>query len=200
MEIAQRIQELRRAANLSQEELAYRTGVSRQAVSKWESAQSTPEIDKIIALSEIFGVSTDYLLKGEAPAQKAEDRTPAGKILHIAATAFLVIGLLCAVGAWFEEQTASCIWGGLLIQVVGAAGYCIAQQVCGVSAPLKVRWINLLLLGFLPLSVAVNALLGRVIGPYPTDILSGIVFAVLYTLYAVLSYGLLRRENKRNKA
>ena len=65
--IAERIQKLRKEKGLSQEELAEVVNVSRQAVSKWESEQSLPDIDKIIALAEYFGVSTDYLLKGEEP-------------------------------------------------------------------------------------------------------------------------------------
>ena len=49
----------------SQEELAYQLGVSRQSVSKWESGASIPDLERILKLSEIFGVSTDYLLKEE---------------------------------------------------------------------------------------------------------------------------------------
>ena len=52
---------------MSQEELADRMGVSRQAVSKWESEQSTPDLEKIIIMSELFGVTTDYILKGTEP-------------------------------------------------------------------------------------------------------------------------------------
>jgi len=65
MDIAERIQSLRKQKGYSQEELAEKIGVSRQAVSKWESRQSTPDIDKIIALSDLFNISTDYILKGE---------------------------------------------------------------------------------------------------------------------------------------
>lgn len=56
---------LRKKAGWSQEELAERMDVTRQSVSKWEGAQSIPDIEKIIRLSELFGVSTDYLLKDE---------------------------------------------------------------------------------------------------------------------------------------
>ncbi len=52
MDIADRIQTLRKMKGLSQEELAENTGVSRQAVSKWESGQSAPDLDKIIIMSE----------------------------------------------------------------------------------------------------------------------------------------------------
>lgn len=63
--ISERIQQLRKQKGYSQEDLADKLGVSRQAVSKWESRQSTPELDKIIALSQLFNISTDYILKGE---------------------------------------------------------------------------------------------------------------------------------------
>lgn len=63
MILAEKIMMLRKKNGWSQEELAMRTGVSRQSVSKWESTASIPDLDKIIKLSEVFGVSTDYLLK-----------------------------------------------------------------------------------------------------------------------------------------
>lgn len=71
MNIADRIQKLRKRKGMSQEELADHIGVSRQAVSKWESEQSLPEIDKICLLSDYFGVTTDYLLKGIGPVPEA---------------------------------------------------------------------------------------------------------------------------------
>ncbi|MBQ8849796.1 MAG: helix-turn-helix transcriptional regulator [Clostridia bacterium] len=63
MILADKIIKHRKQKGWSQEELAEKMGVSRQAVSKWESAQAIPDIEKILALGELFGVSTDYLLK-----------------------------------------------------------------------------------------------------------------------------------------
>lgn len=63
MNLSDKISKLRRQAGLSQEQLAEALGVSRQSVSKWESGQAQPEIGKIVLMSEIFQVSTDYLLK-----------------------------------------------------------------------------------------------------------------------------------------
>lgn len=65
MILADKIIDLRKKSGMSQEELAEKINVSRQAVSKWEGAQSVPDLDKILRLSEIFGVSTDYLLKDD---------------------------------------------------------------------------------------------------------------------------------------
>ena len=65
MIFAEKVLNLRRKNGWSQEELAEKAGVSRQSVSKWESAASIPDINKILELSRIFGVSTDYLLKDD---------------------------------------------------------------------------------------------------------------------------------------
>lgn len=65
MILADKIIKLRKKNGMSQEELAERINVSRQSVSKWEGAQSIPDLDKIIQMSELFGVTTDYLLKDD---------------------------------------------------------------------------------------------------------------------------------------
>ena len=65
MILAEKIAEERKRNGWSQEELADRLGVSRQAVSKWESAGAVPDLQRILQMSEIFSVSTDYLLKDE---------------------------------------------------------------------------------------------------------------------------------------
>ena len=75
MNMADRIQYLRKSKGFSQEELADKVGVSRQAVSKWESEQSTPEIEKIIIMSELFEVTTDYILKGIEPVNMTNKKT-----------------------------------------------------------------------------------------------------------------------------
>ena len=68
MKLNEKILYYRKAAKLSQEELAARVGVSRQAVSKWELGDATPEVDKLLALARAFGVTTDELLGGDEPA------------------------------------------------------------------------------------------------------------------------------------
>ena len=77
MILADKIIDLRKKAGWSQEELAEKLGVSRQSVSKWEGAQSVPDMNRVIELAQLFGVSTDYLLidSMEAPegAPQAKD-------------------------------------------------------------------------------------------------------------------------------
>ena len=65
MILADKIIDLRKKNGWSQEELAEKMEVSRQSISKWEGAQSVPDMGRIVRLSEVFGVSTDYLLKDE---------------------------------------------------------------------------------------------------------------------------------------
>ena len=68
MILADKIIDLRKRAGYSQEELAEQLGVSRQSISKWEGAQSIPDMNKILAMANLFGVSTDYLLRDEMEA------------------------------------------------------------------------------------------------------------------------------------
>ena len=81
MNIADRIQSLRKSKGISQEQLADVVGVSRQAVSKWESEQTIPDLEKIILMSEYFEVTTDYILKGIEPAALENDHKTIGDVL-----------------------------------------------------------------------------------------------------------------------
>ena len=102
-DFAERLYTLRRSAGLSQEQLAEKLNVSRQAVSKWESGASLPESDKLVAIADQFGVSLDELVKGEkadtpVPAQieSGKGRFAAGIAVCIAGVVgLLVLGILC---------------------------------------------------------------------------------------------------------
>lgn len=77
MGLNDRIVELRKQRGMSQEELAERLNVSRQAVSRWETGTAMPDAANLLQLSRIFGVSTDYLLGAEPPAEKERGKPPA---------------------------------------------------------------------------------------------------------------------------
>ena len=68
MQLGERIYLLRTAQNLSQGDLAERLDVSRQSISKWENNNAVPDLEKLLKLSEVFGITLDELVKGEAPA------------------------------------------------------------------------------------------------------------------------------------
>lgn len=86
MKLNEKILYYRKAAKLSQEELAAQVGVSRQAVSKWELGDATPEVDKLLALAKAFGVTTDELLCQDEPAE-ARQAPPAAPSSHTAPSA-----------------------------------------------------------------------------------------------------------------
>ena len=103
MILADKIIDLRKKNGWSQEELAERLGVTRQSISKWEGAQSVPDMNRILAMSTLFGVSTDYLLKDElepeqsAPAAgAAAEDTPARQVSMEEANSFLQTRLMAA--------------------------------------------------------------------------------------------------------
>ena len=91
MILADKIIALRKKAGWSQEELAEQLGVTRQSVSKWEGAQSVPDMDKVVQMSRLFGVTTDYLLKDDAaePEYTEDDTSPLPRVTLAQANDYL---------------------------------------------------------------------------------------------------------------
>lgn len=132
MNMADRIQYLRKTKGFSQEELADKVGVSRQAVSKWESEQSTPDIEKIIIMSELFEVTTDYILKGIEPVNMTNRKT-----IYSLYTGFAVISAIIA-GMWSFTANRFRIDECWLIVIAGAAiGCAIALIIQVISKMLR---------------------------------------------------------------
>lgn len=100
MTFGEKLQALRKARGWSQEELATQINVSRQALSKWESGASVPDTENVIALSRLFGVTTDYLLleNGETTAQAVPTAAPVESKWPIMRIVWLVILLLSILG------------------------------------------------------------------------------------------------------
>ena len=78
MNLPLKIADQRKKLGLSQEKLGELVGVSRQAVTRWEAGQSLPELEKLVTLSEVFGVSCDYLLKDQAALQRTREEPTSG--------------------------------------------------------------------------------------------------------------------------
>lgn len=114
MILADKIMQLRKKNGWSQEELANQLNVSRQAVSKWESAQAAPDLSKVLAMSQLFGVTTDYLLKDEMEAEEAapESGDPALRRVTLAEAAAYI--------AW-RDKAALLIAGATLLCILGVA-------------------------------------------------------------------------------
>ena len=76
MTFGEKLQSLRQRSGMSQDALAERLQVSRQAVSRWERDETMPETDKVVALADIFGVTTDYLLRPQPAQAEPEEKQP----------------------------------------------------------------------------------------------------------------------------
>ncbi|MEE1243878.1 MAG: helix-turn-helix transcriptional regulator [Frisingicoccus sp.] len=132
MMLSEKIMLLRKQKGWSQEQLAEQLGISRQSVSKWESGASVPDLDKIVNLSNIFGVCTDYLLKDEIETNPAPEeigaiqediyreemfeRTPVTK-----SEAEDYLNTVKKVARWIALGVALCIFSPISIIILGAA-------------------------------------------------------------------------------
>lgn len=142
MIFADKLIALRKKHGITQEELAEQMNVSRQSVSKWESAQSVPDLDKMLRLSNLFGVTTDYLLKDELESPEfAESKDDSGTLPRITieeANAFLEAKQNAA--GRIALGVMLCILGPCLLLMLGAAGEAWGPPledllgVCGVVA------------------------------------------------------------------
>lgn len=150
MTFGEKIQKLRKEAGLSQEELSYQLGVSRQAISKWERDNGYPETEKIVRMSKMFHVSLDYLLKEEDP-EKPEigpdekgiyiSREMAdgfllyqrGKCLKIAIAAGIMVGSLSLSFIWTEISM-------LLFMLVWIVGIVLLFSVKLTENPYRKLW------------------------------------------------------------
>jgi len=166
MDMADRIKYLRKAKGISQEKLADKVGISRQAVSKWESKQSVPDIEKVIILSDYFEVTTDYLLKGIEEKSDVPDKTLDARIFSTIGTAFNFIGIIIAIIIWKEEQKIVSCAIGLILMTIGCMIYCIGQFIGNNKkiASLNFLMINIWTLSLIPISCIFNFISGTIGG------------------------------------
>ena len=174
MTLGEKIIELRKKRGLSQEDLAITLGVSRQAVSKWETGESTPDTDKVVALAEYFAVTTDYLLRDIAPADAAPAASTAGGLLRGAPMLQnLVLGgniaglALMLFDLWQQTYYQIPTILGLLLQVAMCAlfcGFCASLAPHDAENARRLRrayWrTNVFLLAPMPCFWAVSMLIG----------------------------------------
>ena len=132
MILADKITALRKKAGWSQEELAEQLGVTRQSVSKWEGAQSVPDMDKVVQMSRLFGVTTDFLLKDELSEEEDYTRENKAKspvigavsgIYWLLVTAFYLFYTFGPMGngqpkySWFIWAVAGVLFGAVMLVV-----------------------------------------------------------------------------------
>lgn len=155
MTFGEKIQKLRKEAGLSQEELAYQLGVSRQAISKWERDNGYPETEKIVRMSKLFNVSLDYLLDEEDT--KKPENSPDEKGIYVsreAADGFLayqkskMIKVGAAIGLFVGGVSLS-FWDAeismILFMVVVILGIILLLSVKLVDDPYRKLWKEALL-------------------------------------------------------
>ena len=137
MIFADKLIHLRKKAGWSQEELAEQMNVTRQSVSKWEGAQSVPDIEKMVRLSELFGVSTDYLLKDEIEnvecLNPSEDISSLKRVSMEEANAFLSVKAITSKSIAYA--TLLCILSPIYLLVLGVISetpkYALSDSVAG---------------------------------------------------------------------
>ena len=113
MELSQRIQQLRKEQNMTQQDLADRLFVSRQAVSRWEMGTAMPDLENLVAMSRVFGVTVDELLTGEKAAvpETAEPKKPDPR-KWVRAWLLTCLAIAAVFAVWTFVQWK---FGGLLI-------------------------------------------------------------------------------------
>ena len=161
MKIAEQIVSQRTRLGMTQEELADRLEISRQSVSKWETGASVPEIDKLVKMARLFGVSLDELVTGEAPMSTAPVEKGVS-IRQILAGVLLVLAVLClavtvllghALGMHTSEGVLMALWLALLgviawepgnqkLRVGITVGYGIIALMLLVLSFLQILWFQ----------------------------------------------------------
>ena len=193
MNISDRIQALRKSKGISQEQLADAVGVSRQAVSKWESEQASPDLERIVAMADYFDVTTDYLLRGIEPAKEQKRRFDA-RALCIISTALNTAGLIIGAALWRMYQNA---FAAAFILCVQAAGLVLWLLTKGE----KPRWywaINVWLLGVLP-SYWLGALMRVLLYHLPTSPFSRLLIVAAPLIPLAIAGGIVTNLALRKK-
>ena len=127
MSLGTTISRLRAEKKLSQGDLADALGVSRQSVSKWETDTSVPELDKLVKLSQLFGITLDELVTGEAPPESAPVSPPPSPPRQIPGRKIAAIVLLCMAFLVWLVLTAL---GGPLEGLILAAPFMVCAAIC----------------------------------------------------------------------
>ncbi|MET1248679.1 helix-turn-helix domain-containing protein [Sporolactobacillus sp. STCC-11] len=130
MDLGSRIKEARERLNLSQDELAEKMDISRQAISKWETGKSYPDIEKILKLSDIFNLSLDELVKGDKTFQENLIKEGRMTMSGLTILGYVLVALGIIVSIWgtaqfplnlMNTEFMSYLVGGLVLITAGLA-------------------------------------------------------------------------------
>lgn len=143
--LSEKLYMLRKNSGLSQEQLAEQLNVSRQAISKWEQGTAVPESEKLITISNYFGVTVDYLLKEDtadttnttAEVMEEKPKMMAGIVICIAGIVSMV---MCGLLSIFRPETSNHLSDSSMITIDGNGIFlilCVLAIVVGASLLLK---------------------------------------------------------------
>lgn len=168
MTLGEKLQKLRKQSGLSQEVLAEKVAVTRQTISKWELDQSTPELSILAQLSEIFHVSTDYLIKDAAPetvVTQPKKRTITKEklrriLLVLITAAVLIAGIVCLICDYFTAMRLS--WSLIAVAAI-VAGWLVLLPVLAAKEKILEKTVCVLSLVPIPLLAVLAVLLGNMV-------------------------------------
>ncbi|MCD8197955.1 MAG: helix-turn-helix domain-containing protein [Lachnospiraceae bacterium] len=194
MTLGEKIQKLRKQQGLSQEALAEKVTVTRQTISKWELGQSTPDLDFIAQLSDIFGVTSDYLIKedmtepGELPYKKRQYRlSERGKriiLVFLSAMALAAI-CICLICDYFTAEKLS--WSMISTSAIIAAWFVVLPSL---TAKGKIIFKTLLAVSIVP--VPLVAILALILNS-PFIFTMGMCITVVSVIAVWIIYGIFRK-------
>lgn len=208
MRLSEKIIVLRKSNGMSQEDLAEKLYVSRQAISRWESGSAMPDANNILQLSKLFGVTTDYLLNddyqsdNDLPKIKEVKNDTLGQIMIILIT-LEVMALLMQFFASFVLQNATFVfWSFLLfVAVIGGFEFAYRKGVSGTTEKAKSfrrmfyrlsSWLGL----YFPIRFIVKAVARLYPRPYYSLALEMIIVAIY--IVAATSVNLLIGDRRRS--
>lgn len=202
MKLSEKILELRKQHGMSQEDLAERLGISRQAISRWESGTVLPDSANVLQLSKLFGVTTDYLLNDDyacnnepIKVQGTPDRVNTGS--HLPFILFVAIQVMCAyyqlIIGMFGRQMRICLYF-TIASIIGVLLFQIAYRKNRLGAENSLKYYNM----FHAIAVWLNlyfpirwimVLLDKAV----PHVLSGGVFGIVtIAVYVLSSYFVMR--------
>ena len=134
MNFSEKLSKLRKANNLSQEQLAEKLGVSRQAVSRWELGETTPDMLNLVGLCDIFGVSADYLIRdldsNTSATPPVSAHAAAFKPSHnplltfVSALGFQIASVGSIISVCYSTSALQQLISGLAVALFSAATFC----------------------------------------------------------------------------
>ena len=132
MNLGETIYRLRTEKNMSQGDLADALDVSRQSVSKWENGNAVPDLEKLMKLAELFGITLDELVGREVPRQQEVSGTSAPQKLHLASPLKKIVGivLVCTGFVFLFFSLSAETWSVVISQLLFAALFLICGTIC----------------------------------------------------------------------